>query len=75
MAVLGDLPIPYRVGACCLIYQDGAPALRERDWKELNRLMFGARGLQKMGREIWLTREWGLRQKPRGGKVPGQVNS
>lgn len=36
MAVLGDLPIPYRVGACCLIYQDGAPALRERDRKQAN---------------------------------------
>lgn len=24
MAVLGDCPIPYRVGACSLLYQDGA---------------------------------------------------
>ena len=73
MAVLGDLTIPCRAGGCSLLYQNDAPALRERDWKEPNRLIWGARGPEKIGREIWLTTERGLRQNPGGRKVPGQV--
>lgn len=53
MAVLEDIIISYRVGACSLMCQNDAPALRNRDWKEPNKLRFGARELEKMGRERW----------------------
>lgn len=59
MAVLGDLSIPYRYGACSLISQDDALTLRERDWKEQSRLMFEAREPEEMSRGIWLTEESG----------------
>lgn len=48
--VLGDFPIPYRVGACSLIYQDSAQLSKKETGR--NSLVLGARGSEEIGREI-----------------------
>lgn len=48
--VLGDFPIPDRVGACSLIYQGGAQLSEKESGRD--EIVLGARGLEEMGRDI-----------------------